>query len=115
MKLMGYMLSCMISFAIGFAVDNAITRVPREALAENDMICLERGIRSRFVENGVLPHTLADICDSEGRMSLTNHYGNPIEYSVTNDYIVTLRAYGFGGEHSPVKNYFVLQFDVREK
>lgn len=115
MKLMGYILSCMISFAIGFAVDNAITRVPREALAEIDMIRLERGIRSHFVANGALPCSLSDVCDSGGSMSLTNRYGNPIVYSVTNDYFVTLQAYGFGGEHSQVKNLFVRQFDVREE
>lgn len=111
MKKLFYMLGCVAMFVLGYVFDGLICKMPREALSAGDMISAERMVKAYYKSKGKVPCSWADV----GCNSLTNHYGNPIEYSVTNDYFVTLRAYGFGGGHTFVKNYFVRQFDVREK
>lgn len=111
MKNLFYLLGCVAMFVLGYVFDGLITKMPREALSAGDMICAERMVRAYYNSKGKAPLSWADVsCNN-----LTNRYGNPIEYSVTNDYFVTLRAYGFGGEHSQVKNLFVRQFDVRKE
>ncbi len=111
MKSIFSILGCLMMFVLGFVVDGLITKVPREAMAVGDMIGAERVVRSYYDSKGAVP----EIWSGFGVNSMTNRYGNQIEYFVTNNYYVTLRAYGFGGEHSRVKNYFIRQFDVREK
>jgi len=111
MKSVYYVLGCLLMFVLGFLFDGLITKIPREAMAVGDMIRAERAIKSYYNSKGIVPDSWSAI----GIDSMKNRYGNPIEYSVANSYHVTLRACGFGSEHSQVKNYFILQFDVREK
>ena len=111
MKSIFYILGCLMMFVLGFVVDGLSTKVPREAMAVGDMIGAERVVRSYYDSKGAVP----EVWSGFGVNSMTNRYGNQIEYFVTNNYYVTLRACGFGGEHSRVKNYFIRQFDVREK
>ena len=110
MKSVFYMFVCLAMFVLGFVVDGLITKMPREAMAAGDMMRAERMVRAYYNSKGSVPRSWSDI----GCNSLTNRYGNVIEYSVANDYFVTLKAHGFGGGHSLVKNYFVRQFDVRQ-
>lgn len=108
--------ACIFTFALGvLMVESGGRRIPQEEMAAREMFRIEGAIREYFEAKGEYPRTLADIRAFEGGISLTNAYGNSIEYSVSNGYFVTLRACGFGGEHSQVKNYFIRQFDVREK
>ena len=108
--------ACILAFVLGILlVESKGRRVLQEEMAEREMFRVEGAIREHFAAKGELPRTLSDIRDFEGGFPQTNIYGNPIEYSVTNDSIVTLRAYGFGGERSQIRNYFVRQFDVREE
>ena len=107
---------CILAFVLGvLMVESGGRRVPKEEMTEREIFRIEGAVREYFEEKGELPCALTNIRDFEGGISLTNVYGNPIEYSVTNGYFVTLRACGFGGEHSRVKNYFIRQFDVRRK
>ena len=111
MKNIVYVLGCVVMFVLGYVFDGLITKMPREAMSAGDMIAAERMVRAYYNSKGKVPRSWADVsCNI-----LTNRYGNPIEYSVANDYFVTLSAYGFGGEHSQVRNYFVRQFDVRKE
>ena len=112
MKPIFWIIACMLFFMLGFLVDGMITRVPREALAQNDLIRVERCIRKYYSDTRRLPVSLNDAANGK-EVPLVNSYGHPIEYSVSNEFEVSLRALGYGGNNSDVKNYYVRMFDVR--
>lgn len=114
MKTIFLIIACMFFFVLGFLVDGMITKVPREALAQSEIVRMERAIRNFHAAKKRLPISLDEIANSNG-FSKTNVYGYAIEYTRINKFEVWLRSAGYGGESADVKNYYGKQFDVRSE
>lgn len=115
MKVWGWISLCLAAFVSGVVLDSAITRMPREARAQNDLLRVERCVRLFHARQGRLPRSLGEMRQllPDVAVNLTNAYGHAIEYSAdAGGRHVELHAFGYGGASACVLNTFVRSFDV---
>ena len=101
---------CALAFALGMFFDGLITRVPEESKVVTQMRVIERELKIYHRQHETLPPTLADLQRFSPCIErcLTNSWGRPICYDVTNSTEGRLTTVGFGNVE------FVRRFTVKE-
>lgn len=96
MKILIYFAAIVIAFAAGFAVSDAITRVPPESTVIGQMGLIERCTKEVYRNNGCIPNSIEELAQSSGLdiQRFTTRYGRLIDYLASNDGWVSLQTMG---------------------